>query len=956
MKSHLNITPYTLAMLTVWMGSSAMAQISIDSLVPNSANPGDNNVSVTATLSGTLPPAQVQPTAFEIGTLSGFAVSRPNSTEVTATFSFPANMPESVYNVTITFPSPNGDLPVMLANGFTLGNAAPPATNGLVSRTGYSYPGYTLFAPIQQTTTYLIDQNGNVAHTWESSYSVNLSAYLMDDGSILRAASDAGTGLVERIDIDNNVVWSWTPSVDSNLKLHHDIEPLPNGNVLMIAYDVITAAEAISAGRDPSLLSTDELWSESIIEVEPNGANGGTIVWRWNAWDHLVQDYLNVKSTNGKSTNGAPGAHPELIDLNYVLNTDEDWLHFNGIDYNAELDQIVVSSRSLSEIWIIDHSSSTAEAGSHSGGNGGRGGDLLYRWGNPQVYDAGDANDQTFFGQHNPQWIDSSYPGGGNILVFNNGQGRTGGDYSSVDEIVPPLNGYNYTLTPGSAWGPSSATWTYVAPNPTDFYADHISGTQRLPDGNTLICHGTAGEIFEVTPSGDIVWDYINPYIASTPQGDSNQLFRATRYDLDADPIIALGLNKTGSNQYSYPIVDSAQVLCYNNTSEIIAPASGEAFYGQDAQYFGYQPSYTISADGLTVRDNITRLVWVKDPDLNGDGVIDVNDKLSADDAELYPATLNAINYGGYNDWRLPSVKEQYSLMDFSGATGMDAASSKPYLDTAYFDFAFGDESAGERYIDSQWATTTRYVSTVFGGSEAMFGNNFADGRIKGYGLSDPGTGGEKLFYVRCVRGNPDYGINDFVDNGDDTVTDLATGLMWQQDDSGTGKNWEEALAYVEQMNAANYLGHSDWRLPNIKELQSLTDYTRSPDTTNSAAIDPIFNVTPITDEGGSTNYPFYWSGTTHVENEVGTYASYVCFGEALGFMEDPMNPGTYNLQDVHGAGAQRSDPKEGNPADYPNGHGPQGDVIRIYNFVRLVRDADIAPTPTVTSDQWAIF
>ena len=219
--------------------------------------------------------------------------------------------------------------------------------------------------------------------------------------------------------------------------------------------------------------------------------------------------------------------------------------------------------------------------------------------------------------------------------------------------------------------------------------------------------------------------------------------------------------------------------------------------------------------------------------------------------------------------------------------------------------------------------------------------------------MSDPATGASKLFYVRCVRGNTQYGANDFVANGDGTVTDRATGLMWQQSDSVQTKNWQQALQYVADLNTTRYKGHDDWRLPNVKELHSLVDYARSPDTTHSAAIDPVFTVTPITDEGGGTNYPFYWSSTTHVEGGLGTNGSYVAFGEALGWMEMPPSSGNYVLLDVHGAGAQRSDPKAGDPADYPYGHGPQGDVIRIYNMVRAVRTVDAAPLSVAAATGW---
>ena len=276
-------------------------------------------------------------------------------------------------------------------------------------------------------------------------------------------------------------------------------------------------------------------------------------------------------------------------------------------------------------------------------------------------------------------------------------------------------------------------------------------------------------------------------------------------------------------------------------------------------------------------------------------------------------------------------MKELYSLMSFSGLdlAGPTAMSDPiPFIDTEYFAFGYGDTSAGERDIDAQFATSNIYTSTVMGGNEAMFGLNLADGRIKGYPTRNKG------YYVYFVRGGTDYGINNFVDNTDGTVSDLATGLMWDQDDSAFGMNWEEALAWAQTKNAENHLGRNDWRVPNAKELHSILDYTRSPDATASAAIDPVFNVTTISNEAGQTDYPWFWSSTTHANNSVqpGRTAAYLCFGRATGYFNN-------TWQDVHGAGAQRSDPKEGDPDDWPTGNGPQGDGVRIYNYVRLVRD-----------------
>lgn len=376
-----------------------------------------------------------------------------------------------------------------------------------------------------------------------------------------------------------------------------------------------------------------------------------------------------------------------------------------------------------------------------------------------------------------------------------------------------------------------------------------------------------------------------------------------------------------------WTVVDTGQDKCYNaNGQPTTCPGEGSAFHGQDSQYDGAQPGFTDNGDG-TITDNNTGLMWQKTPGA----------KVTWAQAS---AGASSFSLAGHNDWRLPTIKELYSLIDFSGLTGTSAQDSIPFIDTDYFVFNYGDTSAGERFIDAQYCSSTQYAGATMGGNATIFGVNFADGRIKGYPKEN------KTYYVMYVRGSTGYGTNRFVDYGDGTVTDTASGLMWTQGDSGHlnagngGKlNWEQALDWAEDLD---YAGHSDWRLPNAKELQALVDYTRSPDTTNSPAIDPIFNTTSIIDGNGQTNYPYYWTGTTHKEgsnSNSGLKAVYIAFGEAQGYMQPP-GGGGYTLMDVHGAGAQRSDFKKGDPDDYPHGVGPQGDVVTIYNFVRCVRDA----------------
>ena len=422
--------------------------------------------------------------------------------------------------------------------------------------------------------------------------------------------------------------------------------------------------------------------------------------------------------------------------------------------------------------------------------------------------------------------------------------------------------------------------------------------------------------------------------------------------------LFALFAGSAFAAERPYVIVGTGQTKCYDDRGEIAPPKPGQPFYGQDAQHPGLAPSYRDNGDG-SVTDLNTGLVWVK---ARGEKI--------AWDAAV--AGAPECRVGGFSDWRMPTIKELYSLINFTGGCHGTVANSKPYLDTKYFDFAYGDESKGVRIIDCQDWSATQYIGKTMGGNPTVFGVNFADGRIKGYPKMFP-NGQGAMMYIRYVRGNSAYGKNDFHDNGNGTITDRATGLMWQKADSGMGMNWEQALAYAANFKLA---GYSDWRLPNVKELQSIVDYTRAPAVTTSAAISPLFQVTKLSDG----DYPFFWTNTTHLDgppDRQGGAAIYIAFGRAMGWMQlhvgsgppglrgprpggqgmsgtrfggpgqgrppgfgrlPTVSSGTYQLLDVHGAGAQRSDPKVGDPQNFPHGRGPQGDVIRIYNFVRLVR------------------
>jgi len=454
--------------------------------------------------------------------------------------------------------------------------------------------GQILFAPYYTTTTYLMDSTGAINHTWQSSYQPFTSAYWLGNGTILRPISSGGGG-VQKILWDGTLAWDYRYNVNG-CTCHHDIKCLPNGNVLMIVWVTKTRAEAIAAGRNPNTISGNTFTPDKIIEVKPTGATTGEVVWEWHVWDHLIQDY-----DPSKANYGVVGDHPELIDINYGDTFVYDWLHTNSVDYNPDFDQLLVDVHNFNEVWVIDHSTTTVEAAGHTGGNSGKGGDLLYRWGNPESYDAGAASDQKLFFQHDASWIKPGYPGEGHILVFNNGNNRPSGQYSSVDEFAPPVNSDGeYYLEPGSAYGPEDLSWSYIADPPTTFYSHVFGGAQRLKDGNTLICDGIAGKFFEVTPDKTTVWQWTNPY----PNPNQNDVFKidyiapeeppqSDTPDLDCSGSLSWtniepGATVVGSFQVQN-IGDESSILNWTvNTSSItwgawsFTPVSGEGLTPED--------------------------------------------------------------------------------------------------------------------------------------------------------------------------------------------------------------------------------------------------------------------------------------------------------------------------------------------------------------------------------------
>lgn len=393
------------------------------------------------------------------------------------------------------------------------------------------YPGYTLYGLKNATSAVLVDTNGTTYHTWTSTGKTNCySTYMMPGGILWRTINHSGnsfsggpvSGEVQKLDYAGNVLWDYVYST-STYCTHHDICPMPNGNVLMIAYESKSAAEVAAAG---CTAFSGIMWPDKIVEVQPTGATTGTVIWEWHAWDHLVQN------TNPSAANYQTSIvnHPELLNINY--NSAKDWLHVNGVDYNPILDQITFSSHYLNELYVIDHSTTTAEAATHTGGNSGKGGDLLYRWGNPAAYGA--TGTKIFNVVHNARWVPEGNSNAGDLSGYNN-QGIST-NASSADFFTPPVAGYNYTINLGSAYTPS----IYNKRQASGGYNSNEGSVQQLPNGNVLISMGISGYIKEFDPNGTLIW-------SKTLTGGSAKAFRYSEcYLNNAAPAIPVITETSG--------------------------------------------------------------------------------------------------------------------------------------------------------------------------------------------------------------------------------------------------------------------------------------------------------------------------------------------------------------------------------------------------------------------------
>jgi hypothetical protein len=671
-------------------------------------------------------------------------------------------------------------------------------TTGLFLNAPGASDGFTLFSPNTTGDTYLIDKNANIVNTWTSNYAPGLLGYLLPDGSLLRAGSPTGQGgngfieaagaggLLERRDWDGNLTWQFSYSTPTHLQ-HHDIEPMPNGNVLIIAWTLKTEAEATAAGRDPNLPGPGYLYPDSIVEIQPDLVNGGgTVVWEWHVWDHLVQEFDATKN-NYYGPTGVED-HPELIDLNFVSVFDdgagepEDWTHANGIDYNAELDQIVLSVREFSEFWIIDHSTTTAEAAGHTGGNSGKGGDLLYRWGNPQTYDRGDASDRVLFYQHDAKWIEEGHPGAGNITVLNNGFGRPGQDFTTVEEITAPVDGSNYTLEPGQAYGPEETAWTYTAPL-ADFTAI-ISGATRLANGNTQITYGVKGTFVEVTPEGEEVWRYVNPYITGKKLGLE-------------EPIPTLGINDpvlgTLFANFTFQAIDySAEYV-----AQFAPTVVGRHIFYNNSKFDGGSTSINSSDDAAIATDKVAYLP--------GSG----------------PATFSNItsNPGGINGIMIDIANAEGTITAADFTFRVSAPPSLPNDPSTWaaapgpvsVSVRAGAGTSGSDRVEILWAggaIVDRWLEVIVEGNDAAGGFNTNTGLAAsdifffGNRIGDTGSGSATLAItnatdVLSIRNNPATGV------GVDSVLDINRDGNVDAADSKLSQAFKGTLIKIDISEAA---------------------------------------------------------------------------------------------------------------------------------------------------------
>jgi Arylsulfotransferase (ASST)/Secretion system C-terminal sorting domain len=525
---------------------------------------------------------------------------------------------------------------------------------------------YTLFSENGSNQAKLVDTANSVFHTWNfANAPTGYSTYLLPNQILCRSVQvnnpffqgGGQTGRIQKVDWNGNVLWDYTNST-STTQLHHDHCVLPNGNVLVICYEIKSVADVIAAGCTQSI----EIHSEKILELEPTGLNTQNVVWEWHLWDHLVQN------ANPAKANYQPSIidHPELLNVNYQ--TQEDWIHMNGIDYNATLDQIVLSTHYLNEVYIIDHSTTTAEAASHTGGNSGMGGDFLYRWGNPAAYQA--AGPTVFDVLHDAHWIPADCPNAGRIAAFHNDWSTM--TQSSVIQFDPPVNGYNYTGTPGAAYGPT----TYSDRRTLNGWNSNMGNSQQLPNGNTLVCMAMLGTIYEIGPTGNTLWTrqlngscsqafrYTDCYVnGGTPPSALVTALQDSVCPLDS---VQLDLTPSGGSNYTYIWSSSPSGFTSTLQNPIVTPSVSSVY------------QVTITSAGCSATQTVA--VTVVGP--ARPTITFALDTLHASAAVGYQWFLNgAAISGATSQFYVPTQSGSYTVVT-TGSNGCESVASLPRVVT----------------------------------------------------------------------------------------------------------------------------------------------------------------------------------------------------------------------------------------------------------------------------------
>ncbi|MFO0356595.1 MAG: aryl-sulfate sulfotransferase [Sphingobacteriaceae bacterium] len=499
--------------------------------------------------------------------------------------------------------------------------------------------GLTLYSNGSSTSAYLVDTNGLAVKTWSNlTGGTAYSCFLEPGGTLVRGVKvtnavfngGGAAGGMQKIDYNGNLIWDYTHS-SSTYYTHHDHCVLPNGNVLMIAYELKTQSDLAAAGGTAALST---IWPEKIIEVQPTGLNTGNIVWEWHVWDHLVQNVDPAKANYQSSIVN----HPELLNINYL--SQKDWLHCNGLDYNPILDQIALSSHNMNEWYIIDHSTTTPEAASHSGGIAGKGGDFLYRWGNPAAYQA--SGTKILNVTHDVHWIPEGHPDAGRLVGFNN-QGVSPSQ-SSIDQILPPINGINYTITPGSAYSPA----TYLQRTTGFGYTSNEGGSEQYPNGNQLVCVALAGKIYELNPAGVPIFTittgakcsqahrYSNCYITNPapPQpsialnGNDLTTAAAVTYQWYYNGVLISGATSqnytpTQNGVYVVRTTDANGCVYMYSKGFMFGTASGIDFYHSSLNSVEIFPNPSNGKFHITLNDNYSYKIKVCD--VNGKEIVRTN-------------------------------------------------------------------------------------------------------------------------------------------------------------------------------------------------------------------------------------------------------------------------------------------------------------------------------------------